>query len=82
MLHARTKPPPSVAPPPKEKKKEKPKLEEFIEARDYLGAVTLLEVRRGTISSITSPISFSSLLLFSFPSFSFSSLLLLRLFYN
>lgn len=44
MLHARAKPPPVAAPPPKEKKKEKPKLEEFIEARDYLGAVTLLEV--------------------------------------
>lgn len=45
MLHARAKPPPAAAPPPKEKKKkEKPKLEEFIEARDYLGAVTLLEV--------------------------------------
>lgn len=46
MLHARAKPPPVAAPPPKEKKKEKPKLEEFIEARDYLGAVTLLEFDR------------------------------------
>lgn len=34
----------AAPPPPKEKKKEKPKLEEFIEPRDYLGAITLLEV--------------------------------------
>lgn len=45
MLHARAKPPAAVVAPPKEKKKEKPKLDEFIEGRDYLGAVTLLEVR-------------------------------------
>jgi len=43
MLHARAKPPPVAAPLPKEKKKEKPKLAEFIEQRDYLGAVSLLE---------------------------------------
>ena len=33
--------------PSKEKKKKKtPKLEEFLQARDYTGAITLLEVQR------------------------------------
>eukprot|EP01112_Ceratiomyxa_fruticulosa_P007514 TRINITY_DN1954_c0_g2_i1.p1 TRINITY_DN1954_c0_g2~~TRINITY_DN1954_c0_g2_i1.p1 ORF type:complete len:569 (-),score=110.91 TRINITY_DN1954_c0_g2_i1:144-1850(-) len=47
MLHARVKPAVSQVPAaPKEKKKEKPKLEEFIDQRDYLGAITLLEFEK------------------------------------